>query len=184
MHAALAPWLPLFFAAHLPLIEHADFASVQWGKLLLNLNNPVNALSGLPLKTQLSQRPLRRCLALLIDEARAVLHRAGISPAKVARIGPRWLPTLLRLPDPLFKRIAGAMLKIDPQARSSTWEDLQAGRRTEVDYINGAVVRLAASLGMDAPANRAIVELIRAAEQGGTPAMDGEALYRALQQRG
>jgi 2-dehydropantoate 2-reductase len=181
LHAALAAWQPLFHAAHLPLIQHADFASVQWGKLLLNLNNPVNALSGLPLKTELSQRAFRRCLALLIDEARAILHRAGIRPAKVARIGPRWLPTLLRLPDPLFTRIAATMLKIDPQARSSTWEDLQAGRRTEVDYLNGAVVKLAESIGMDAPANRAIVGLIRTAEQGDATAMSGDDLYDALQ---
>ncbi len=177
---ALAPWHAAFSTAQVPLVERADFAAVQWGKLLLNLNNPVNAISGLPLKTELSQRAYRRCLALLIDEARAVLRAAGIHPAKVARVGPGLLPTLLRLPDALFTRVAAAMLRIDPQARSSMWEDLQAGRRTEVDYLNGAVVKLAHSLGLNAPANARMVALMRAAEAGTQPALSGAALWQAL----
>lgn len=177
---ALGAWHDAFKAAHLPLLEQTDFAAVQWGKLLLNLNNPVNALSDLPLKTELSQRAYRRCLAALIDEARQMLRAAGIRPAKVARVAPGLLPTLLRLPDAIFKRVAATMLHIDPEARSSMWEDLQAGRRTEVDYLNGAVVRLAESLGRDAPLNRRIVNLIRAAETGTQPTLSGAALYRAL----
>lgn len=177
----LADWLPLFASAHLPLIERTDFVEVQWGKLLLNLNNPLNALSGLPLKTQLSQRAWRGCLALLVDEALAMLDAAGIVAVQVATIPPRRLPLLLRLPDWLFKRIAAKMLRIDPEARSSMWEDLQAGRRTEIDYLNGAVVALAASLGRTAPANRLLVELVREAENGAAKQWDGVALLQALQ---
>ncbi|MDY7575723.1 2-dehydropantoate 2-reductase [Actimicrobium sp. CCI2.3] len=176
----LAAWLPLFASAHLPLIERTDFLEVQWGKLLLNLNNPLNALSGLPLKTQLSQRAWRSCLALLIDEALAMLDAAGIAPVQVAAIPPRRLPLLLRLPDWLFKRIAAKMLRIDPEARSSMWEDLQAGRQTEIAYLNGAVVALAASLGRAAPANRLLVELVREAENGAARQWDGIALLQAL----
>lgn len=179
---ALAPWLPAFAAAGLPLLQRADFASVQWGKLLLNLNNPVNALSGLPLKTQLSQRDYRRCLALLMEEALRALRAAGIAPAQVAKVAPAKLPRLLRLPDWLYKRLAAASLRIDPEARSSMWEDLQAGRRTEIDYLNGAVVALAESVGLDAPANRKIVALVHAAEQGGAAGMDAAAMLAALTQ--
>ena len=178
--SAFGDWHGVFSAAHLPLLEQANFAAVQWGKLLLNLNNAVNALSDLPLKTELSQRAYRRCLAALMDEARQILRAAGIVPAKVARVGPNLVPTLLRLPDFLFKRIAASMLHIDPEARSSMWEDLQAKRRTEVDYLNGAVVQLAESLGRDAPLNRRIVDLIRAAENARLAPMSGEELYRAL----
>jgi 2-dehydropantoate 2-reductase len=178
--AALGPWRAFFAAAQLPLIEHESFAAVQWGKLLLNLNNPINALSGLPLKTQLSQRAYRRCFALLIKESLDVLAAAGIEPAKVVRLGPRLLPLVLSLPDALFSRVARAMLRIDPQARSSMWEDLQAGRRTEVDYLSGAVVRLAESLGLDAPFNRRVVALMRAAESGKQPSMTGTELFTLL----
>ncbi|MDE2566977.1 MAG: 2-dehydropantoate 2-reductase, partial [Burkholderiales bacterium] len=55
----LRPWLPLFEAAGLPLALHADLRPVQWGKLVINLNNPVNALSGLPLREQLLDRDCR-----------------------------------------------------------------------------------------------------------------------------
>jgi 2-dehydropantoate 2-reductase len=176
----IEPWQPIFRAARLPLQTRSDFSEVQWGKLLLNLNNPVNALSGLPLREQLSRRAYRRCLALLIEEALAVLHAAGIHPARVARVAPRLLPLLLRLPDSVFRRVAGAMLRIDPQARSSMWEDLQAGRRTEIDYLNGAVVTLAESIGCPVPANRRITAMVRAAQDGHGAAIDGDALYRAL----
>ncbi|MFT5591181.1 MAG: 2-dehydropantoate 2-reductase [Bradyrhizobium sp.] len=179
----LADWLPLFASAHLPLIERTDFIEVQWGKLLLNLNNPLNALSGLPLKTQLSQRVWRRCLALLVDEALATLDAAGIAPGQVTKIPPRRLSLLMRLPDWLFARVAAQMLRIDPEARSSMWEDLQAGRRTEIDYLNGAVVKLAASLGRTAPANQQLVTLVRQAEGGAMPALDGKALWRQLRGR-
>jgi 2-dehydropantoate 2-reductase len=177
---AMGGWQGIFDAAHLPLVERTDFDAVQWGKLLLNLNNPVNALSGLPLKSELSQRAYRRCLALLIEEALMVLRTAGIAPAKVARVSPGLLPRLLRLPDWLFKRVAAAMLRIDPEARSSMWEDLQAGRRTEIDYLNGAVVSLAHSIGLSAPANERILELIRRAERGQGKELDGAVLYHLL----
>ncbi|MGB7196406.1 MAG: 2-dehydropantoate 2-reductase [Collimonas pratensis] len=180
---ALAPWQAVFSQAHLPIQPCADFDAVQWGKLLLNLNNAVNALSGLPLKNQLSQRAYRRCLALLIEEALQLLRAAGIRPAKIAKVAPQLLPLLLRLPDAVFTRVAAAMLKIDPQARSSMWEDLQAGRLTEVDYLNGAIVGLAQSLGRDAPANRRMTALIHAAEGAALPSWQGDALYQALRIR-
>ena len=178
--AALTPWLSLFEQAHLPLVQRDNFAAVQWGKLLINLNNSVNALSGLPIRAQLSQRGYRRCFAAMIEEALAILHAAGLRPAKVARLGPAMMVRVLRLPDALFTRVASAMLRIDPEARSSMWEDLQAGRRTEVDFINGAVLHMAQSLGRDAPLNRRMVALIREAESGGAGALDGAALYRKL----
>jgi 2-dehydropantoate 2-reductase len=178
---AIGAWKALFESAGLPLFERADMVGVQWGKLLLNLNNPINALSGMPLKAELSQRAYRRCLAALIAEAMEILTAAHIQPAKVAKIGPRLLPALLRLPDFLFIRIAATMLRIDPEARSSMWEDLQVGRRTEVDYLNGAVVKLAEALGRDARSNRRIVELIRRAEQGTVAEYSGDALLTELQ---
>ncbi|KQV89988.1 2-dehydropantoate 2-reductase [Massilia sp. Root351] len=177
---ALQPWLAAFAAAQLPVTECADFASIQWGKLLINLNNSVNALSGVPLVQQLRQRGYRRSLALMVDEGRAVLARAGIKPAKVVSVGPRAFSLILRLPDALFTRVAASMLKIDPEARSSMWEDLQAGRKTEVHYLNGAITALAASLGMDAPVNRRMTELVTAAEEGKQGTLGAADMFKIL----
>lgn len=177
---ALAPWLPVFAAAHLPLQEKPDFEAVQWGKLLINLNNGVNALSGVTLRAEFSQRAYRCCLAALIEEGRTVLLAAGIQPARVVALGPRLLPLVLRLPDALFRRVAAPMLRIDPEARSSMWEDLQAGRRTEIDYLSGAIVTLATSIGRSAPCNARMVALIRTAEAGNHQPIDGPRLRQLL----
>jgi 2-dehydropantoate 2-reductase len=67
----------------------------------------------------------------------------------------------------MFKLLANKMLAIDPLARSSMWEDLEAGRKTEIDYLNGEVIALAESLDSQAPVNQSLIELIRDAENGG-----------------
>jgi 2-dehydropantoate 2-reductase len=179
-HERLTPFLPAFARAGLPLTLHDRMAPVQWAKLVLNLNNPINALSNLPLKEQLSQRAYRRCIALAQEEALGLLAAAGIAPAKLTPLPPRWIPTVLRLPDAIFTRVASRMLAIDPQARSSMWEDLQAGRRTEVDYLNGEIVRLAGRLGRTAPVNARLVALVHDAENGGRRAWPGDALLAEL----
>ncbi len=142
-HEALRAWQPLFERAGLPLALHTDMRGMQWGKLLLNLNNPVNALSELPLREELLSRGYRRALAALQDEALRVLarraHRAGAADAAAAA----WLPAVLRLPTPLFRLLAARMLRIDGKARSSMADDLAHGRSTEVDALCGEVVRMA-----------------------------------------
>lgn len=179
---ALRPWLAAFAQAGLPLQLAKDLGAVLWGKLLLNLNNPINALSNIPLRDELSQRAYRHVLALLQSEALALMQRAGIRPAKVAKVGPRWLPHLLRLPDWLFRRLAARMLEIAPQARSSMWEDFEKDRPTEIDAINGEIVRLALELGTSAPANQRVVELVRMAENGGKRDYTGKELLAAVQE--
>ena len=159
----LREWSVAFERAGLPLSLHADMRAIQWGKLLLNLNNPVNALSGLPLRDELLERGYRQCLAALIDESRGVLATAGIEPAAVGAVKPAMLSMLLRLPTPLFRMIAARMLRIDPKARSSMADDLQLGRPTEIDALCGAVVELAREHGADAPLNRRLVALVKAA---------------------
>jgi 2-dehydropantoate 2-reductase len=96
------------------------------------------------------------------------------------RISPRRLTKVLTLPDVLFRPLAGRMLAIDPLARSSMWEDLQAGRPTEVDELNGEVVRLAQRLGRTAPVNARLVELVHAAESGGRRRWSGPELLAQL----
>ncbi|MEP6876081.1 MAG: 2-dehydropantoate 2-reductase [Burkholderiales bacterium] len=169
-----------FERAGLPLQLHADLRAVQWGKLLLNLNNPVNALSGLALRAQLMDLGYRQCLAALQTEALGVLRGAGIAPAQVGALPPQRIPTLLRLPSPLFKLIAARMLRIDPKARSSMAEDLAQGRATEIDALCGEVVRLAQSHGLAAPINARMIALVKAWPQRPMP-MNSAAMKAALQ---
>jgi 2-dehydropantoate 2-reductase len=149
----------------LPVAEHADMRNVLWGKLLLNLNNALNALSGLPLATQLADRRWRLLLASQMKEALAVLKAAGIRPARIEGVPPHAIPAILRLPDPLFRVIARRMLAIDPRARSSMWEDLEQRRPTEIGHLQGAILALAARTGVPAPVTERVAHLIEAAER-------------------
>jgi 2-dehydropantoate 2-reductase len=157
----------LFARAGLPLRLHDDMVGVQAGKLLLNLNNAVNALSGLPLKTELSQRAYRKVIALAQREALAAYAAEGLTPVRATPLPPRWMPTLLNFPDALFTRVAARMLAVDPLARSSMWDDLDAERPTEVDYLNGEIVVMARRRNLPAPVNARLVELVHEAETGG-----------------
>ena len=146
-----------------------DMLGVAWGKLLINLNNAVNALSGKTLIEQLGNRDYRRVVAASIIEGLRLLDRAGIKPVKSGPVSPHLLPRVIGAPDWLFNNLFLRIQKIDAKARSSMADDLAAGRQTEVDYLNGELVRLAGRFGTDAPVNRKIVELIRKAEGGAAP---------------
>jgi len=144
-----------------------NIEGVQWGKLLLNLNNALNALADLPLRRQLAQRPWRRLFADQMAEGLAAIRAEGITPVSPTPIPAGLMPPLLRLPDIIFEAMLGRTMKIDPEARSSMWEDLQRGRRTEIDYFQGVITEIAQRRGLDAPLSRRIVELVREAEAAG-----------------
>jgi 2-dehydropantoate 2-reductase len=139
---------------------------LAWGKLLINLNNAVNALSGRTLVEELRERDYRRVVAASQREGLNLLRLAGVRPGKIGPVAPRLLPSIISSPDWLFNHVFLRSWKIDSKARSSMADDLAAGRKTEVDYINGELVALADRLGVDAPINRKIVDLVRSAEAG------------------
>jgi 2-dehydropantoate 2-reductase len=120
-------------------------------------------------------------LAALQIEALSILRAANIRPAQVGKAPPKLLPKILKLPNWLFKRAAASMLKMDVSARSSMSADLYAGRPTETDDLCGAVVRLAKSMGREAPANQAMAKLINEYQAG--QAWTGEKLLAALTRR-
>jgi 2-dehydropantoate 2-reductase len=97
-------------------------------------------------------------------EALMAMRAAGIEPLSTTPLPPSWTPHVMRLPDWAFRTIAGAMVKIDPEARLSMWEDLRRGRRTEIDYLQGAIIALADGHGLTVPLSRRVVELVKAAE--------------------
>ena len=161
-----------------PLAEHGDIEASLWGKLLVNLNNALNALSGLPLAEQLGDRRWRLLISRQMREGLAVLRAARIRPAPVEGVPQRLIAIALRLPDGLFRLAAKGMVTVDRNARSSMWEDLRLGRPTEIDYLQGEIVRLAERHGVAAPLNRRIMQLIKEAEKAGlgSPSLPPEAV--------
>ena len=145
----------------------SDIVGLQWGKLLVNLNNALNALSGLPLRQQLAQRAWRMLFADQMAEGLAAVRAEGIRPVSPTPVPLGWTPPMLRLPDAVFAVLLGRTMKIDPEARSSMWEDLQRGRRTEIDYLQGVITGIADRRGLQLPLSRRIVALIKRAEAEG-----------------
>lgn len=144
----------------------SDMAGIAWGKLLVNLNNAVNALSGKPLLEQLGDRDYRRVVAASQIEALGILKAAGIAAARIGPFPPHLLPHIFGAPDFLFRRLVLRRWKIDLAARTSMADDFAAGRATEIDQLNGELVRLARGIGRSAPVNERIVALVRQAEAG------------------
>lgn len=165
-HPVIDQLRPYFTAANLELVSHPNMRAISWTKVLMNLNNAINALSGVPLRQELADRDHRRVLAACITEGLAAVRASGIEPAPLDNLHPQELPRILRLPTFLYSLLAMRRLRIDEHARSSMAEDLQSGRPTEIDELNGAVVRTAAERGMPVPINQRIIELVRAAEAG------------------
>ncbi|HEY6038352.1 MAG TPA: 2-dehydropantoate 2-reductase [Kofleriaceae bacterium] len=179
-HPALEPFLLACKKAELACEARADMPAVQWGKLVMNLNNAINALSGKPLFEELSDRDFRRCLAAAQREALDVLAAANQPVAKLLALPPRWVARILPMPDWAFRRIANRVAAVDPQARSSMQDDFRQGRPTEIAYLQGEIVALAAQHGRTAPINAKLVALVRAAEGGGKRDFTGRELWAAV----
>jgi 2-dehydropantoate 2-reductase len=154
----------VFSVPGLSVQVHSDMKGILWGKLLINLNNAPNALSNLPLVEQLADRNWRLLIADQMIEGLKVVRAHGITPAKVQGVSPSMLPWILRLPNFLFRIVAARMLAINPHARSSMWEDLSRGRATEIDYLQGVIVRLADEKNIAVPLTRKVLACVKRAE--------------------
>ncbi|MEM9796791.1 MAG: 2-dehydropantoate 2-reductase [Pseudomonadota bacterium] len=161
-------------------ILRSDMVPLQYGKLLLNLINPINALSGLGLREMLSHRAWRRIYAAVLDEAMGVYDAANVPWIRAGPIPPRLAVRLLALPDAVFTRTLLPLQKIDPNSITSMAADLETGRPTEIDILNGEIVALADAPDRAAPRNATLVRLIHAAEAGGRRVWTAKDLGREL----
>jgi len=126
----------------------ANVHAVVWGKVLINAAiNPMTALLG-----------VRNGLLLRIPSALEVMKSAIDEIVEVARVRGIALP----YDDPWEKVLDVARLTGDN--RSSMLQDVEAGRGTEIDAINGAVAKEAADRGVPAPVNLTLTRLIKAIE--------------------
>ena len=148
-------------AAQEPIDRRPDMLAVQRGKLLLNLNNGVCAATGLSILHSIQNPVTRRVFSDCIAEGARAMKALGLPYVRIEYLAPDLIGKILRLPNLLLLRIAKKMMTIDPLARSSTLQDLDRGVPTEIDDLNGQIVRLAEEAGTPAPANRAIYERVK-----------------------
>lgn len=133
---------------HVPNIKHAIF-----GKLLVNsCLNPTGALLDLTYGGLLENGHSRSLIIDMADETLRVLGAAdGFHPYASGK-------------DYVEQFLQPVILQGASQHRSSMVQDIAAGRRTEIDFLNGAIVKLGRNLGVATPAHQAIIALIKARE--------------------
>jgi len=119
-----------------------------WTKLVVNCAyNALSAIPQLPYGRMIEVDGVRDSMADIVAECRAVAHAAGIV------VGPEILDTVLAL--------APAM----PAQTSSTAQDLARGKTSEIDHLNGYVVRTGERLSVPTPANRLLTVMVRLMEE-------------------
>jgi 2-dehydropantoate 2-reductase len=127
----------------------ADARGAQWTKLLFNAaTNPLAALTGLTHGELCDVPALRAAVTALVDEGRAVADALGI--------------TLDSDPDELISQAA----RENHQHRPSMLQDALAQQRTEIDALNGGVVRAGEQAGVPTPLHAQVAALIAGLEAG------------------
>jgi len=142
--AALDGIASLLGDAGFPTTVATDIAGAVWRKVVVNAGiNPLTAILGVENGRLLELAPARRLMEELAREAVVVASGQGVELDEQEAVA-------------LVVRVA----ERTAANRSSMLQDISAGRRTEIDAINGAI----AALG-PAPVNRAVAELVRARER-------------------
>ena len=136
--------------AGLPTSAVADARGPQWRKVIFNAaTNPVGALTGLPHGRVCEDPALRSLVSGLVDEGKAVASVQGIE--------------LDADPEDLIDHAARPDVAYDHKA--SMLQDVEAHRETEIDYLNGGIVRFGGEHGVPTPLNQAILALVKGLER-------------------
>jgi 2-dehydropantoate 2-reductase len=139
--------------AGLPAHAVEDARGPQWRKVIFNAStNPIGALTGLT-HGRVCERPdLRTLVSGLVDEGKSVAAAQGIE--------------LDADPEELIDHAARRDVAYDHKA--SMLQDVEARRQTEVDYLNGGIVRFGQEHGVPTPLNAAIWALVKGLEAAWT----------------
>lgn len=179
--AVLRQAMPTFVTTNVP--------RARWTKLISNLNNGICAATGLTMP-QLPHTAEGRALTVrVMKEGYRVARKSGIrldiglyglSPsalrtdrraAMIAVLQSTLTAVLALAPDRVAERVLALAAKSalnQLPIHGSTWQSIQRGKPTEIDYLNGAVVRQGRLLGIPTPYNSRIVEVVHAIERDQT----------------
>jgi 2-dehydropantoate 2-reductase len=143
-----------------------NFVGAQWTKLVVNQVNALPAITGLSVQEVVADPRLRRILTLSMRENVRIGLSSGIRFAPLQGLTPTRLSLFLRSPLSLAESLPKLMARRMGAVPNpgSTLQSIRRGALTEVDYLNGAVVAAADNLGLTAPVNAAIVELVHEVE--------------------
>jgi 2-dehydropantoate 2-reductase len=152
-----------------PMIVIGNFRGAQWTKLVVNMVNAVPAIVGRSVQDVIGDRRLRRVVTASMRECVRTGVARGIRFGTLQGLGDRRLRLFARLPLAIGQVLPWLMARRMGRVPNlgSTQQSVRRGQPTEVDFLNGAVVRAASVAGIDAPVNRALVELVHEVERSG-----------------
>jgi len=180
-NVSLAPFISALERSGQPAELSDDILGDQWAKMIVNLNNGLNTLTGGTLREGLLQRDYRRALAACVEEAMGIAEANHVAVGNFNGRSPAALIKTLRLPDVAYRVIMQTIVKIDAKARSSMLDDLDAGRATEIGYLQGEIVRQGMKVGLAAPKNAAILAAVQLAFlDGKSPKVSGRAIFKLI----
>lgn len=147
-----------------PVIVSRNIFGALYTKLVINsCITSLGALCGLYLGEMLAMRRARELFLGIINEAVAVAESTGLVPEKIENLDLYRLAGSPDLLKHLFIRVIGLKYR---RLKSSSLQSLERGRPTEVDYLNGYIVRRGEEAGVETPINRNIVTMIEEIERG------------------
>jgi 2-dehydropantoate 2-reductase len=144
-----------------------NIRAAHWTKLLQNnLGNGLEAITGLPVTEFMRHAGVRRIGLLAVKESYRVINKAGFRPGPLPGL---MAPVLLlvKVPLPMGSWMMSLFRGSVKTVVGSTLQSLRRGRPTEIDYLNGEIVRLGQQAGMPTPYNSLMVDLVKEVEKSG-----------------
>ena len=152
-----------------PVVAIDGFRGAQWTKLVVNMLNAVPAIVGRSVQEVLHDRRLRRVVAASMRETVRVGIARGVRFGSLQGLGNARLRLFARMPlavGQVLPWLMGVRMGRVPNL-GSTQQSVRRGQPTEVDHLNGAVVREAAAAGLTAPVNASLTALVHEVERSG-----------------
>ncbi len=157
-----------------------NFVGAQWTKLVVNMLNSLPAITGLSVQEVVDHPDLRRVLTASMRETVRVGMRRGVRFGALQGLGDARLRLFSRLPLALGQALPRMMRARmgDVPNLGSTLQSLRRGQRTEIDFLNGAVVREAGLAGLASPVNVLLTALVHEVETSGSALTPAEVCAR------
>jgi 2-dehydropantoate 2-reductase len=157
-----------------------DIARARWTKLMSNVNNAIMAITDLPIGKALRDRGLARLAVATIRESVKTVQLAGHGLDQSSRA--RTFRSMSLLPQPIANLVFAPRLARDfppdSQFGPSTLQSLRRGSSSELDYLNGEIVRLGREIGRPTPYNSGLLEAGREVFASRRPLTPEELLRR------
>jgi 2-dehydropantoate 2-reductase len=168
------PVLPALYAskilgAVMPVELTDNFEGAQWTKLVVNHVNGLSAATGLSVQEVIGDRQLRAIMTETMREAVRVARAADIEFAPLQGLSQSRLTAFARVPT-VIAQLLPLLMKRRMGSRpnpGSTLQSIRRGQPTEIDYLNGAVVRRGEGLGVPAPVSAELVSMVHEVERAG-----------------